>query len=69
MKFRWSSVEHDLARSQTSGGEVEFPYGKRMILLASGPSCEFGLCYRSSFIGNVGVIYQVLAQIELWIQP
>ncbi len=61
--FRWHNVKPQV-------DEVEFPDGKRIILLAEGRLVNLGCATgHPSFVMSASFTNQVLAQIELWTHP
>ncbi len=61
--FKWSKVKPQV-------DEIEFPDGKRIVLLAEGRLVNLGCATgHPSFVMSASFTYQVLAQIELWSRP
>jgi len=61
--FRWHNVKPQV-------DEIEFPDGKRVILLAEGRLVNLGCATgHPSFVMSASFTNQVLAQIELWTRP
>jgi len=61
--FRWSNVKPQV-------DEIEFPDGKRIVLLAEGRLVNLGCATgHPSFVMSASFTNQVLAQIELWSKP
>jgi adenosylhomocysteinase len=61
--FKWSNVKPQV-------DEIEFPDGKRIILLAEGRLVNLGCATgHPSFVMSASFTNQVLAQIELWTKP
>jgi adenosylhomocysteinase len=61
--FKWSSVKPQV-------DEIEFPDGKRIVLLAEGRLVNLGCATgHPSFVMSASFTNQVLAQIELWSKP
>jgi adenosylhomocysteinase len=61
--FKWSNVKPQV-------DEIEFPDGKRIILLAEGRLVNLGCATgHPSFVMSASFTNQVLAQIELWQHP
>jgi adenosylhomocysteinase len=61
--FKWHNVKPQV-------DEIEFPDGKRMILLAEGRLVNLGCATgHPSFVMSASFTNQVLAQIELWTNP
>ncbi len=61
--FKWSSIKPQV-------DEIEFPDGKRIILLAEGRLVNLGCATgHPSFVMSASFTNQVLAQIELWQHP
>ncbi len=61
--FKWSSIKPQV-------DEIEFPDGKRIILLAEGRLVNLGCATgHPSFVMSASFTNQVLAQIELWRHP
>ncbi|MFZ0692763.1 MAG: adenosylhomocysteinase, partial [Alphaproteobacteria bacterium] len=61
--FKWHNVKPQV-------DEVEFPDGKRIILLAQGRLVNLGCATgHPSFVMSASFTNQVLAQIELWSNP
>jgi adenosylhomocysteinase len=62
-KFKWHNVKPQV-------DEVEFPDGKRIVLLAEGRLVNLGCATgHPSFVMSASFTNQVLAQIELWTHP
>ena len=61
--FKWSNVKPQV-------DEIEFPDGKRIVLLAEGRLVNLGCATgHPSFVMSASFTNQVLAQIELWSKP
>ncbi len=61
--FKWSNVKPQV-------DEIEFPDGKRIVLLAEGRLVNLGCATgHPSFVMSASFTNQVLAQIELWSRP
>jgi len=61
--FKWSNVKPQV-------DEIEFPDGKRIVLLAEGRLVNLGCATgHPSFVMSASFTNQVLAQIELWTKP
>ncbi|MGB0681135.1 MAG: adenosylhomocysteinase [Magnetovibrionaceae bacterium] len=61
--YKWSNIKPQV-------DEIEFPDGKRMILLAEGRLVNLGCATgHPSFVMSASFANQVLAQIELWTKP
>jgi adenosylhomocysteinase len=61
--FKWSNVKPQV-------DEIEFPDGKRVVLLAEGRLVNLGCATgHPSFVMSASFTNQVLAQIELWTRP
>jgi adenosylhomocysteinase len=61
--FKWSNVKPQV-------DEIEFPDGKRIVLLAEGRLVNLGCATgHPSFVMSASFTNQVLAQIELWTRP
>jgi len=61
--FKWSNVKPQV-------DEIEFPGGKRIVLLAEGRLVNLGCATgHPSFVMSASFTNQVLAQIELWSKP
>ncbi len=61
--FKWTSIKPQV-------DEIEFPDGKRIILLAEGRLVNLGCATgHPSFVMSASFTNQVLAQMELWISP
>ncbi len=61
--YKWSNIKPQV-------DEIEFPDGKRLILLAEGRLVNLGCATgHPSFVMSASFANQVLAQMELWINP
>ena len=61
--FKWHNVKPQV-------DEIEFPTGRRIILLAEGRLVNLGCATgHPSFVMSASFTNQVLAQIELWTNP
>lgn len=61
--YKWNNIKPQV-------DEIEFPDGKRLILLAEGRLVNLGCATgHPSFVMSASFTNQVLAQIELWVNP